>query len=191
MDAEREAQIRAMSTEEVRRLLAYTGDDGAETDLILGLQTYADVLHNRGRATAFATHLATMTQAQRRRRVDMLLRCPHNCLLVEIYLHRPHAGGQLIYVIAHTRRGSKTFYANGGTADDGMDPDMYAPIACRHGAGQYVLVDAIDLVLFSGLPKGTNRRITDTVTLTFSSPGGPSVKETAVLDGPYAKWVAK
>lgn len=190
MDAKRAAAIRAMLPDELNRL-PFNAEDRDEAELILGRRTALDVAVNRERASRFEAYLETMTPRQRRQRVALTLRCPENCLLVEIYLDRSVERGELVFLTAHTTRRAKTFFANGGTADDGMDPDMWAPIACRHGTGQFVLIDAIELVLFAGLPKGTSRRITDSVTLTSPSPNGTEVSEGLILNPPYGKWKGK
>jgi hypothetical protein len=154
------------------------------------MQTALDVAHNRERAARFARHLDTMTSTQRRRRVDVFVRCPAGCRLVEVFLQKPDTDGQLVYLTAYTTRTSRTFYANGGTTDDGMDPDMWAPISCPHGAGQYVLTDAIELVLFADLAHGASRRITDMVTSRSSPPGAPP-DVTPVMSAAYGRWTPK
>jgi len=87
MDGKRAAAIRAMLPDELNRL-PVNAKDWDEAQLILGRRTALDVAVNRERASRFEAHLETMTPRQRRQRVDLTLRCPENCLLVEIYLDR-------------------------------------------------------------------------------------------------------
>ncbi|WP_375502167.1 hypothetical protein [uncultured Jatrophihabitans sp.] len=190
MDAERAVQLRSMTAQQIIAL-PYRYADPDEEELVLGLKTAIDVAANRARAAKFEQRLSSLSPVLRKRRVDVFIRCPLNCLLVEVFLQRPATEGQRVFLTAYTTKGRKTFYANGGTTDDGMDPDMWAPISCRHGAGQFVLYSAIDLVLFAGLPRGANRRITDEVVMTSPSPNGPVTSTQPLLVGPYAKWTPK
>ncbi|MGN6607779.1 MAG: hypothetical protein ACTHMS_12330 [Jatrophihabitans sp.] len=175
-------------TEDDWWVLAMDTSDLEASDLAYRLLSARDVARNRAKAAAFQSRIDALTTAQRRHRVDLFIRCDLNCLLVEIFLEKLAEGGQWVFLSAHTRRGAKMYYANGGAANDAYDADMWAPIACRHGSGRYVLADALELVWLSDLEHGSSLRLSDTVTVTTASSEGPRSHELPVLGAPYGRW---
>jgi hypothetical protein len=191
MDAAREAELRAM-TEEQLRLEPIIFADNDELDLYYRLLTAFDVARNRGFATAYEETLRRLTPRQRRDRVFLTIRCSEGCRLVEIFHEGPDRGRGSYFLTGYTRRGQRTFYANGGTADDGYDPDLFAPISCRHGAGRFALWEAVELVATSDLPRGASRRLKDEVILKDWTADGQVTMPYQIGDTPpYSAWSPK
>lgn len=187
MDRSREEEIRSL-TEDEWWVLAMDTSDAEASDLAYRLLSAKDVVRNRARAQMFEDRLATLTASQRRHRVDLFIRCDLNCLLVEIFLDKLPEGGEWVFLSAHTRRGMKMYYANGGAANDAYDTDMWAPIACRHGSGRIVLWDALELVISSGLSHGSSLRLSDTITVSTASSEGPRSRKLRIIGAPYGRW---
>lgn len=131
-------------------------------DLWYRLRAYWDVRRSRELAARFDARMSRLTPAQRKRHVHLWIRCPQGCTLLEIYKDPLPEGGVRVYVRAHNRRGVRVYLCNPAVADDYLDPDLWAPIACRHGKGRFGVDTPMGLA-FSDLPKGSHRPINGTI----------------------------
>lgn len=130
-------------------------------------RTRYDVDQHHLMAAEYLSKIQAMPPARRRRAAVFTCRCPHvdrarrlhGCILITVYSQRTADDGERLLVVMHTPAAERAVYDNWAVADDGLDPDLYLPIRCKHGSGRFGRGTVTELLLFEGVPRGATRMI--------------------------------
>ncbi|HEX2904222.1 MAG TPA: hypothetical protein VHO01_12270 [Jatrophihabitans sp.] len=154
-----------MSPDEILRMPACTDDE--EADFRIRVLTYYDVTAARDAAYEWADRLQRLPKRIRSKACIFTLRCPENCTIAEIFERRRGEGKQWL-LMTFTQRVFRAALVNRVMADDGLDPDLWLPMTCRHGKGRFDLAFAQEIAAFA-LPGQRCRRIPDILVLERSN----------------------